>query len=224
MPENTLFSRFTDADANALLDLHHPAWPECERVTIDRDWQGQSMLRQKGYNWKNLTEVASLWSHSHLFFFFQCWFDQLNLSLDRPPNRPVNQLWETDVVEVFLKPQSCEDYFELEFSPLGQWLDVHILQPRVDVNFNWNSHVRVRADIQEKEGTWHVIAAIPLATIAAQCNIQDSAREGQCWRLNLYRMAGEEPSREFLAWRPTFTQQPDFHVPSSFGNILFLRD
>jgi alpha-galactosidase len=224
MPENTLFSRFSDADEKSLLDLHHSAWSKCEKVIIDRDWRGQPMLRQKGYNWKNLTEIASLWNHTHLFFFFQCWFDELNLSLDRPPNQPVNQLWETDVVEVFLKPESCEDYFELEFSPLGQWLDVHVLQPRVDVNFNWKSHVKVHAEIQEKEGTWHVIASIPLESIKQGCLFQDSAREGQCWRLNLYRMAGTEPNREFLAWRPTFTQQPDFHVPASFGNILFLKD
>jgi hypothetical protein len=224
MPENTLFCRYADVPKKSLLDFSHPLWSRWEQVVIDRDWQGRSLLSLKGHNWKNLTQVTSLWTDESLVFFFQCWFDLLNLNVDDPDRQPVRALWETDVVEVFLKPESCEDYFEIEVSPLGQCLDAHVIQPRIDVDFNWGSNVKLRAEVQKAERVWRILVAIPFQSMVDASKTKAPPRAGECWRLNLFRMAGREPEREFLAWRPTFTSKPDFHVPSAFGNILFLQE
>ena len=32
----------------------------------------------------------------------------------------------------------------------------------------------------------------------------------------------EDPTRGYLAWRPTLTKSPNFHVPSKFGNFRFV--
>ena len=181
-------------------------------------------MREKGHNWPNLTRVESIWNTDSMFFLFQCWYDELNLMDDQPVNRPVDRLWETDVVEIFLRPESCDDYFEIEISPLGQWLDAHIRKPRVDVNFNWSSGLDLGVEILKSKKFWTAAAKVPFRPILETCGLRNLPQVGDVWRLNLFRMAGRGPNREFLAWRPTFTRVPDFHVPSAFGNLLFIKD
>ena len=52
-------------------------------------------------------------------------------------------LWNKDVVEVFLKPGAARNYFEIEVSPLGQWADMRIVEPRVEVDLEWNSDLEL---------------------------------------------------------------------------------
>jgi len=171
-----------------------------------------------------MTEVTSVWTRDHLYFYFCCWFDELNVNPVWQTTESVPGLWEKDVVEVFLRPESCDDYFEFEVSPLGQWLDVHIRKPRVDVDYRWDSGLRVNARIDEPAGVWTALLAIPFAPLMDGFGERKHPNIGDAWRLNLYRMAGEEPDREYLAWCPTFTAVPDFHVPSAFGNIMFIGE
>ena len=44
---------------------------------------------------------------------------------------------------------------------------------------------------------------------------------GQEWRVNLCRCVGSDPDRGYLAWRPTYTEAPNFHVPMVFGRLRF---
>lgn len=217
MPENSLFSLHTREPERTLFDPGNRLWEKCEAAAIDRYWNGKSALRERGYNWSNLTHVRSLWNQWALFFYFESWFDSLNVNPDWDTETAVQNLSDKDVVETFLRPDTSVDYFEIEVSPLGQWLDVHILNPRLDVDFQWNSSLTVKVMLSESERIWRAFLRLPYESMMA------SAPEvGTAWRLNLYRIAGKEPDRDYLAWRPTFTEQPDFHVPSAFGHLIFL--
>src|SRR5713101_2926062 len=44
---------------------------------------------------------------------------------------------------------------------------------------------------------------------------------GERWRVNLFRCVGSDPVRGYLAWQPTRTPQPNFHVPQVFGWLIF---
>jgi hypothetical protein len=46
-------------------------------------------------------------------------------------------------------------------------------------------------------------------------------RAGERWRCNLFRCVGRDPERGYLAWRPTHTPEPAFHVPERFGWMAF---
>jgi alpha-galactosidase len=222
MPENTLFCYFSSAQDSELSDLQSPVWRAADKALIDRYWDGRLPFREKGADWKNLTEVAALWSGAHVYFLFRCWFDRLIINPDWETAAPVRGLWEKDVVEAFLRPESCDDYFEIEASPLGQWLDVHIIKPRIDVDYRWESGLELRAGVDHEARIWSVIVRLPFAPMMSLYTERQAPKVGDAWRLNLYRMAGEHPNREYLAWRPTFTAQPDFHVPSAFGSLIFL--
>ena len=46
--------------------------------------------------------------------------------------------------------------------------------------------------------------------------IVSALRPGASLPLGLYRMEGKSP-RRYLAWSPTMTPKPNFHVPDAFG-------
>jgi hypothetical protein len=46
-------------------------------------------------------------------------------------------------------------------------------------------------------------------------------QRGEEWRVNLFRCVGPESEQRYLAWQPTETSQPNFHVPEAFGWLRF---
>jgi hypothetical protein len=46
-------------------------------------------------------------------------------------------------------------------------------------------------------------------------------RAGERWRANLFRCVGAGDARGYVAWQPTHTPEPSFHVPEKFGWIRF---
>jgi alpha-galactosidase len=223
MSENTLFSqRAQHLDEREIMDGVIRSWKSSEEVVVDRYWNGKK-ARLKGSNYQTLTRINSLWSESSLFFKFECRFDTLCVNSDLGLGGPIDELWEFDVLEVFLRPPGSPDYFEFEVSPLGQWLDVHVLKPRVEVDFGWESHLETRVSIDEGRSIWSGVLKIPYEPILKTVGAAKAPVEGDIWGLNLFRIAGKEPEKEYLSWRPTLTPDPDFHVPAAFGHLIFLN-
>jgi len=46
---------------------------------------------------------------------------------------------------------------------------------------------------------------------------------GDVWLGNLYRAVGAGDTRGYLAWSPTMTKEPQFHVPEKFGEFVFVN-
>lgn len=224
MPENTLFSYYTEEAEEVIRGRSSASWSRGEPALMDRDWSGRSALRDKGPGWNNLTRVCSAWGKDALYFYFECWFEELNVKAELGEGGPVDRLWEQDVAEVFLRPKGCDDYFEIEVSPLGQWLDLHIIRPRIDVDFQWRSLLEVDIETDLESKRWRAFLRLPFDSFLRASSLVSPPLPGDAWRLNLCRIAGRAPNREFLSWRPTFTREPDFHVPASFGNLIFLRE
>ena len=217
MPENSLFSLHTEESEATLFDPAHDLWAQCDAVAVDRFWNGKSALRERGHNWPNLTHVRSLWNDEALFLYFESWFDFLNVNSDWGTESPTRDLADKDVVEAFLRPEGSGHYFELEVSPLGQWLDVRVVEPRIRVDFEWHSNLSVKVILAEGEGIWRAFLGVRHESMMTA-----PPGVGAAWRLNLFRIAGQQPDRDYLAWRPTFTKRPDFHAPWAFGHLIFL--
>lgn len=167
--------------------------------------------------------VSSLWSDEGLFFRFECGFDRLNVDAELGLDGPIDRLWERDVVEVFLRPTGRSEYFEVEVSPLGQWLDLKIIRPRQQVDPTWRSHLASKVDLDHESRRWLTIIHLPWGPMLAEAPGTEIPRAGDSWRVNFFRAAGFSPDRLYLCWRPTLTAQPDFHVPDAFGHLLFLE-
>jgi hypothetical protein len=134
-------------------------------------------------------------------------------------------LWQEDVVEIFLAPETLTRYFEIEVSPRGTIFDAIISSPDLDrrtmsVDLSWSppglwaATQRRRCPLEER--SWETVLSIPFAALHRQ-----APQPGERWRANLFRIDRSPSGDELLAWRPTGRRPADFHVPDAFGSIVF---
>ncbi|MDX1583861.1 MAG: carbohydrate-binding family 9-like protein [Thermoanaerobaculia bacterium] len=134
-----------------------------------------------------------------------------------------DDLWKEDVVEIFLAPRDLEHYFELEVNPLGTLFDARVSFPgptraTMTVDKSWDcpgfaGAVKIVRTTDEEQMS--IFVTIPFSCLG------DSPGRGDRWRANFFRIDRSSVGDTFAAWSPTFSNPPDFHVPSRFGHLLF---
>ena len=159
-----------------------------------------------------------LWTPSHLWLGFECRYLELDAdaACDTAVERPA--LWERDVCEAFVqspREPGPESYKEFEVAPTGQWLDVAVRRPRKTIDWHWQSGMETAAAIDAVARRFAAVARIPFAAFGGP------PERGASWRINLFRIARIDGVRQFLAYAPTGTPTPDFHVPAAFVPLLF---
>jgi hypothetical protein len=185
-------------------------WEVAPAVRFAHDWQGKNSDPQRE------TTVRLLWTTENLFLKFTARYRAITVFDDADANGRRNQLWERDVAEVFLQPpeMSGRHYGEFEVSPNGFWIDLEI---RPTDKRDLQSGLKRRAAIDEQKMTWEAELVLPMSSLTAHFDPQHS------WRVNFYRVEGAREPRFYSAWRPTGTPVPNFHVPESFGSLIFER-
>jgi alpha-galactosidase len=183
-------------------------WQYASPITFDSDWQGKNADPQRE------TEVRVLWSRQNLYLRFVCQYRELFTFEDSDPNGRRDHLWDRDVAEAFLQPDPSRERFykEFEVSPNGMWVDLDIFPGGLA---DLKSGLRRSVAKDEKLRVWTAVLAIPMKSLTA--NFDPSA----IWRVNFYRVEGKSEPRAYLAWQPTNTPQPNFHVPKAFGKLRF---
>lgn len=192
------------------LDAGHPGpeWQKAVPISFCTDWQGKNLDRERE------TAVQALWSTQTLFLRFQCRYRELYVFDDSDANGRRDALWDRDVAEAFLQPDSSRSAFyrEFEVSPNGMWVDLDIFPGgRADLK----SGLKRSVVLNERLKTWTAELAIPMKSLVARFD------PAAVWRANFYRVEGNQEPRTYLAWQPTNTPLPNFHVPSAFGAMRF---
>jgi len=182
------------------------AWKDAAPVSFTADWSGaETGIR---------TSVRFAWSKRALYMLWE--LDGAGVNVD--PSRPVEverpKLYEEDCVELFLGPDPAERtrYFEVEVGPLGHFLDLSVDRAWKKSDVGWSSNPKIATKIDRDAHKVTIEVALQARDVVA------ALRPGASLPLGLYRMEGKSP-RRFLAWSPTRTPKPDFHVPEAFGTL-----
>jgi hypothetical protein len=136
----------------------------------------------------------------------------------RPVETEREKLYEEDCTELFFTPDPADPnhYYEVEIGPLGHFFDLEVhrgakLDPKKAIA--WSSAPKIATKVDRAKHT----ATIDVSFRAPE--IVHALKAGASLPLALYRMEGRSP-RKYLAWSPTKTPKPDFHVPSAFGRLV----
>src|SRR5215472_11046680 len=86
------------ADPNPILDF----WRSAPAISLARDAYGEPLAGPP-------SEVRSRWTLTHLYLIFMCPYETLCLKPDPVISRETNKLWQWDVAEVFIQPDSSEN-------------------------------------------------------------------------------------------------------------------
>jgi alpha-galactosidase len=168
------------------------------------------------------TSVAAVWSDRYVYFAFSAHYDSLNIYEGEDITKERWELWNRDVVEVFLNPQPerMTHYYEFEVAPNNQWIDLEIEKKKNPFNdASWNSGFEHATRIDAKRRLWFTEMRIPFSALGV-----DAIHKGDLWRVNFFRAAGQggDGHRVFLAWSP-IPQGGTFHVPNRFGILRFVK-
>jgi len=192
------------------LDSRNPAaaWQLSEPISFYSDWRG------KNPDFALNTEVRTLWSASSLYLRFECCYRELFVFEDSDPDGRRDHLWDRDVAEAFLQPEpSPERYYkEFEVAPNGMWIDLDISPSGLS---DLKSGLARSVHVDEEEDVWVAELKVPFSSLVRDFN------PSKLWRANFYRIEGQTEPRQYMAWQPTFTPQPNFHVPEAFGTLRF---
>lgn len=187
-------------------------WNESQPVRITHFWSGAEA--PEGSH----SLVRIIWTDESLNVRFDCNQTQ-PLIVETNPQlvQKTVGLWNRDVCEIFIAPIPGDilRYFEFEAAPTGEWVDlaVRFNQGVRENNFAYSSGMSVATRIAEDQVT--IGMHIPWSDSIPRPSLNDE------WRANLFRCVGIGNER-YLAWQPTFTEEPNFHVPEVFGRLRFL--
>jgi hypothetical protein len=193
-------------------DFGHPVWRLAAPLVLDCSWSRDLAPAALA------TTARLLWTAADLWVGFSCAYTELDIDADADPDLERHALWERDVCEIFVRsPREphAASYKEFEVAPTGQWCDLAIHRPRVDVDWRWQSGMRTAAAIDAASSTWHAVMAVPFAAFGVTPAVGDR------WHVNLFRIARVRGVRYYLAYAPPGTPTPDFHVPEAFVPLLF---
>ena len=193
-------------------DFENPVWDECGPIKIERYWSGEAAPPSRH------AEVRLCWSSEALHVRFVCAQQEPLIVAENPrTDGKTLGLWDRDVCEIFIAPdpENPGRYFEFEAAPTGEWVDLGITSTPAGRETNWDYVSGFTTAAQLDKDKLLVGLRIPWSESIPR------PENGEIWRVNLFRCVGPEAPERYLAWRPTHTPEPNFHVPEAFGSLQF---
>jgi hypothetical protein len=202
-----LVAKHVDEGALKIDGVAEPAWSAAKPASFDTDWSGAKTATK--------TRVRALWSERALYVLWDLEGAGFNVDVTKPWTIERNKLYEEDCVELFLAPDPAArgKYAELEIGPLGHFFDLWVDRTAKKSDVTWTAQAEIQTRIDKEHGRATIEAAIRAPEIVK------ALAKGTKLPLGLYRMEGKAP-RQYLAWSPTKTPKPDFHVPEAFGWLV----
>ena len=194
------------------VDFHDECWRRAQRLTINLDWRGEEAPVELN------TTAMVLWGEREILFGYECGYTELDVDEEFDVNEERYALWDRDVCEAFVRapiePHE-KHYCEFEVAPTGQWCDLIVDRSRMWSDWRWRSWMRTASAIIESEMVWRAAMAIPFEAFGC------SPQPGDVWHANLFRVSRFDGERKYLALSPTFTAEPNYHVPERFVELRF---
>jgi hypothetical protein len=198
-----------------VVDFDHEAWGRASPIHITRDWSGEEAPPGRR------AETRILWDSDGVSFRFTYRQTEPPVVAEAPrTDVKTIGLWERDVCEVFVAPDTKEPdkYYEFEAAPTGEWLDLEILWKPDERETGWDYRSGMETAARVIGDGVTIVIRVPWSAFGRV------PRQGERWRVNFFRCSGIDPTRGYVTWRPTRTPEPTFHLPQAFGELIFKND
>lgn len=200
------------SDSIAVEDFDHSAWENCQPVMIAHYWSGEPAPSSRH------AEARVGWSDDALHVRFVGAQHEPLIVADNPvTDRKTLGLWDRDVCEIFVAPDPAhpERYFEFEAAPTGEWVDLGIVITPTERETDWDFQSGMTTAARLEPKSVKIAIRIPWSRAIPK------PAKGDEWLANVFRCVGPEAPDRYLAWRPTRTPEPNYHVPEAFGSLRF---
>lgn len=192
----------------------------------DPAWKTAEELSDFSFPWREETPPATtfkaLWDDTHFYFLYRATDPDI---ITKEEGLGERDAANSDRVEIFFKADDNMDpYYALEMDALGRVLDTRgVYYRNIDYNWNWpEGHLQLKATI-DPEGYW-LEGAVSFASLRQLGLYKDD----QLLKAGLYRgdyqlRADNTTEVRWISWVLPDSEKPDFHIPSSFGELLLIE-
>jgi alpha-galactosidase len=194
--------------------LDADSWIGASATVVDRYWSGEAAPGERR------ARVRLLWSDAALYVRFDAKQNEPLIVSEKPDlTAKTIGLWDRDVCEIFIAPDREKPwrYFEFEVAPTGEWVDLAIDLTSGERETDWDYKSGMESFALIEDGKVTMAIKIPWGAFGRKPS------PGDVWLGNMFRCVGAGDTRGYLAWRPTMTDRPNFHLPEAFGEFVFLR-
>jgi len=198
----------------SLANIDEPVWKRASVAKITTYWSGEKAPKGREF------EARLLWSDTALYVRFDAsQSEPLVVSEKADITRKIVGLWERDVCEIFIAPDKNKPnkYFEFEIAPNGEWIDLGIDVTPKERKTDWDYKSGMTSATKIEKDKVVMAIKVPFVSLGR------TPKAGDVWLGNLFRCVGKDPTRGYLAWQPTKTPQPNFHVPDKFSEFHFVK-
>lgn len=192
----------------------------------DQAWATAAELTDFSFPWRTdtppPTTFRALWDDTHFYFLYRASDPEIIVKQEGLGERDVVQ---SDRVEIFFKSDDRMDpYYSLEMDALGRVLDTEgRFYRNIDLDWKWpEDHLQLKASTDD-EGYW-VEGSITLESLRQLGMYQDNhILKAGLYRGEYLEQADGSSEVRWISWIIPDSESPDFHIPSSFGELLLVE-
>lgn len=135
---------------------------------------------------------------------------------------PLGEICNDSCLEFFIQPTDAPTYLNFEINPLANYL---IGQGDCDVDNRLrviipDFETRMEPKVEFTATGWVLSYKVPFSFIRLFYP-QFEAKVGAKVRGNCFKCGDLTVNPHFLAWSPTVSEEPAFHLPEYFGQLIF---
>jgi hypothetical protein len=199
--------------------LDDPAWTAAPAVTLQFLWDTQTGAKQ-------MTRARLVWDAQALYVGF----DADDADITAQFQQRDDPTYRDDAVEIFINPNPQQEvvYYGFEMNARGVLYDYLNYNSRTLFKRFDATAVKIatalRGSMNDRTDTdngWSLEAAIPWP------NFEELSRRppvaGTVWKANFNRWDGVAPDRRMSIWSDPQNDESWPHVPSRFGEIVFVE-
>lgn len=212
MSSNNIINAHHSSHDLAADQFDHTDWARAHPIAITHYWSGAEAPAGRH------VEARLIWTNQALCVRYVCnQTEPLVVNPTPQTTKKTLHLWDRDVCEIFLAPDPNVPgrYLEFEAAPTGEWIDLAIHVTPEKRETDWEFHSGMTAAARIEKGRVFIGMRLPFD------HWIHKPQKGERWRANLFRCVGDGATRGYLAWQPTRTAEPAFHVPQAFGWLRF---
>lgn len=188
---------------------NHPEWDKALVLTdFSSPWDDELV--------KKITFKA-LWDETHLYCCFKV--KDPAVYIDTSDNTK-NSINNSDRVELFFRTNGeLNPYYCLEIDPTQRLMDFKV-KPKKGFDFNWNwpkNDIFIKSDIRKDFFTVEI--AISLGSLIQLDLLKDGKIETGIYRAKYNKQENGRYEPTWITWVNPNTVTPNFHTPTSFGQL-----
>jgi hypothetical protein len=186
-------------------------------------WEYAERLTEFSYPWENEPPPTLEFKALHDGEWFYCFYNVIDQesSVYSLTNHK-DEVLCGDRVEIFFTPdRSLSRYYCIEIDQLGRVYDYEAaFYRKFDSGWSWPAdHIAVQA--RKTEAGYHVLLALSIASLKELDLVHDNEMIVGLFRGKCAAASSSKSSMRWMSWLRPASQEPDFHIPSSFGKFLF---